>query len=172
MKKVLIIALALTLVASFAFAGIRLSKHDMSSSGGQTTRSTNQDDLCVFCHTPHGSNASMTAAPLWNRNTTGNLAWTVATAYSTSTLNSAATTPYTAAPQSLVCLSCHDGNVAGETLLNAPGSGTAGTVTWQNSNLNNVANLNDSSGLTNDHPIGVLVTGSTDPDIMTPTNAN
>jgi len=155
MKKALIIALCLVfVVATVAFAGIRYSKHDLSSSGGQNTRSTNIDDLCVFCHTPHASNTSMTAAPLWNRSD-NSTTWTNTNPYSTSTLNGTSSSPSTANAISKACLSCHDGNVGDETLVNGPGSGTNTTITWQNGTFNTVANLNDSAGLTNDHPIGL-----------------
>lgn len=162
MKKVMILALVLMLVVvTVAAAGIRFSKHDMSSSGGQNTRSTNQDDLCVFCHTPHGSNLTMTAAPLWNR-TQNQSNWNTNSAYSSTTLNGTPTGPYNSNAISMACLSCHDGNTGGETLVNGPGSGTASTVNWQNSSFNTIANLNDTAGLTNDHPIGVAFPNAAD----------
>lgn len=163
MKKVLILAVVLMLVVtSMAVAGIRFSKHDMSSSStNSSTRVTNQDDLCVFCHTPHASNTAMTAAPLWNR--TSSQSWTNNAAYSSATLNGTAVGPNNANALSLACLGCHDGNVATETLVNGPGSGTASTLTWQNSQFTTVANLNDAGvGLTNDHPIGVAFPNAAD----------
>ena len=155
MKKALIIALCLVfVVATVAMAGIRYSKHDLSSSGGQDTRSTNIDEICVFCHTPHASNTAMTAAPLWNRSD-NSTTWQNNNAYSTDTLDGTSSTPGGANAISKACLSCHDGNVGDETLVNGPGSGTNTTINWQNQTFTTVANLNDSAGLTNDHPIGL-----------------
>lgn len=167
MKKVLIIALCLLFViASVAVAGIKNSKHDLSSSGGQNTRSTNVDEICVFCHTPHASNTSMTAAPLWNRSD-NNTTWQNTSAYSSSTMNGTSSTPANANAISKACLSCHDGNVGDETLVNGPGSGTGSSISWQNNTFSTVANLNDSAGLTNDHPIGLNMAtiSSADPGI-------
>jgi len=173
MKKVMILALVLMLVVvAVAAAGIRGTKHDMSNSGGQNTRVTNQDDLCVFCHTPHGSNMSMTAAPLWNR-VQNQSNWTNTNAYTSSTLNGTSTGPYSSNAISMACLSCHDGNTAGETLVNGPGSGTASALTWQNSVFGTIANLNDAAGLTNDHPIGVAMPNAADTGLFaTIQNAN
>ncbi len=156
MKKALIIALCLVFViAGVAVAGIRYSKHDLSSSGGQNTRSTNVDEVCVFCHTPHASNTSMTAAPLWNRSD-NSTTWSNTNAYTSPTMDGTSTGPNNANPISKACLSCHDGNVGDETLVNGPGSGTNTiTIQWQNAIYSTVANLNDTAGLTNDHPIGL-----------------
>lgn len=172
MKKLIILTVVLSLIiAGAAFAGIRYSKHDLSSSGGQNIRSTNVDDICVFCHTPHAAVAG--AAPLWNR-VAGNSVWQNSSPYTSSTMNGTSNGPVDANPISAACLSCHDGNLANETLANGPGSGTASSVNWVNNGIfNTVANLNDgTAGLTNDHPIGVDVTNSTDPDIIDPTNPN
>ena len=90
--------------------------------GGQT------DEVCVYCHTPHG--ASTTAgAPLWNRTmSTANY-----TAYTSSTLNAALTdTDVTSAnlgTPSKLCLACHDGTIAVGQVSNSPGSGLGAGVT-------------------------------------------
>jgi len=155
MKKAFIITLALMFVVTgMAIAGIRGSKHDLSSSGNQNTRSTNIDRLCVFCHTPHAGDTTA-PAPLWNRSA-GSTTWTNTSAYSSSTLDGSSY-GMSSYPTSIsgACLTCHDGNVGDETLLNGPGSGTTSSVTWQNDVFSTVANLNDGSGLQNDHPIGV-----------------
>ena len=76
------------------------------------------DEVCVFCHTPHFSNASAAAvdAPLWNRN----LSSASYTVYSSATMD---TTPGQPDGRSIACLSCHDGTVALDSLINAPGPG-------------------------------------------------
>ncbi|MEO5656527.1 MAG: cytochrome c3 family protein, partial [Nitrospiria bacterium] len=86
-------------------------------------------EICVFCHTPHGSSAAGATfkAPIWNRN----LEYQSARTYQLydqvwsfsfeGTLNDAAGQRPTG--YSRLCLSCHDGTVALGNLLNAPGSG-------------------------------------------------
>jgi len=176
MKKALIIALCLVfVVATVAMAGIRGSKHDLSSSGGQAVRSTNVDEVCVFCHTPHASNTAMTAAPLWNRSNNVTT-WSNNSAYNSDTMDGTSTAPGDANAISRACLSCHDGNVGDETLVNGPGSGTDTiTIEWQGNPFSTVANLNDGAGLTNDHPIGLNMASisTVDPDIYSaPTDTN
>lgn len=72
------------------------------------------EEVCVYCHTPHGANANVTL-PLWNRT----LKATTYTTYN-STITQTATQPGAA---SLSCLSCHDGQTAVDSIINMPGSG-------------------------------------------------
>ncbi len=75
-------------------------------------------EVCVYCHTPHGANADV-ALPLWNRTVRA----TVYTTYDTlrtSSLTQRVTQP---GANSLACLSCHDGQVAIDSIINMPGSG-------------------------------------------------
>jgi hypothetical protein len=74
------------------------------------------DEVCVFCHTPHFTNTDMVDAPLWNRMNSG----AVFTPYDSSTLDSKPGQP---GGNSMACLSCHDGTVALDALVNAPGRG-------------------------------------------------
>ncbi len=76
------------------------------------------NEVCVYCHTPHGAN-KQTTAPLWNRTMNpGNY-----TLYNApTTLMRPVSTP---GPNSLTCLSCHDGTIAIDSILNMPGSGLA-----------------------------------------------
>lgn len=73
--------------------------------------------ICVYCHTPHGGNKQI-QAPLWNRTVNpGNY-----TLYDKpTTLMRPIGLP---GPSSLTCLSCHDGTIAIDSVLNMPGSGT------------------------------------------------
>lgn len=94
---------------------------DPSLAGGSANMRTYRNDygqVCVYCHTPHGSDTKA-AAPLWNRNM-------LATTYSTydklgtSSLNQ---TVYQPGAASLPCLSCHDGQQAVDAIINMPGAG-------------------------------------------------
>lgn len=75
------------------------------------------NEVCVYCHTPHSASAQMGNAPLWNR-TKPSGAYTLYSA--NTTLGRPVTQPGTA---SLTCLSCHDGTVAVDSIINMPNSG-------------------------------------------------
>lgn len=85
--------------------GIMGSPHDLSSHGpGHTTQSM---EVCVFCHSPHGSGEDLAQdIPVWNHVTTA----AHFTMYSSPSLKGAVD-PQPTGP-SLACLSCHDGTVA------------------------------------------------------------
>lgn len=146
-------------------AGIADTRHNLSSSNAITdANKTDEGEICVFCHTPHGSSATA-AAPLWNKKLA---AATSYTAYSSTTLDG---TIDLANSVSLACLTCHDGTQAMETVLNKPGSGgydadgNTGWVTWTSSTGNTVdettgkllstAVANLGTDLSNDHPVGI-----------------
>ena len=76
-------------------------------------------EVCVYCHTPHGANGTVPAAPLWNRTVRS-------TVYQTyNLLNTASLTQPVSQPgvNSLTCLTCHDGQTAVDSIINMPGSG-------------------------------------------------
>lgn len=73
-------------------------------------------EICVYCHTPHGASGQI-AAPLWNR--TINFS-TYMVYDKPRTLNQPISQP---GPNSLTCLSCHDGTIAIDSIINMPGSG-------------------------------------------------
>jgi mono/diheme cytochrome c family protein len=75
-------------------------------------------EVCVYCHTPHGANSNI-ALPLWNR-TIKATTYVTYNQLGTSTLTQAVTQP---GPNSLACLSCHDGQVGVDSVINMPGSG-------------------------------------------------
>jgi hypothetical protein len=75
-------------------------------------------EVCVYCHTPHGANTTI-AAPLWNRTNAPTVYQTYNLAGSL-TLTQPVTAP---GPNSLTCLSCHDGTIAVDSIINMPGSG-------------------------------------------------
>ncbi|MGE5491304.1 MAG: cytochrome c3 family protein [Actinomycetota bacterium] len=163
-------ALVLGAVASQqAVAGIANTKHNLGSAGTGTNHATNgTEEICVFCHTPHGSNTAV-AAPLWNKALPG----TTYNVYNSNAATATTTIDGAIVPVgsvSLACLSCHDGTQAMDNMINAAGSGWgvgggAGAsqgYTWAGSNkITGVANLtNGSNGdLTNDHPIGIEYCG-------------
>lgn len=76
-------------------------------------------EVCVYCHTPHGANNTI-VAPLWNR-TIKVTNYQTYDELGTTTLTQAVTS--TPGPNSLTCLSCHDGQTAVDSIINMPGSG-------------------------------------------------
>lgn len=165
LSSVAVLSLGVSGSAMAAVTGIANTKHNLSSSqtnaGFNKTSTTAQ--ICVFCHTPHGANTDK-PGPLWNRNVGDGSAFTV---YQSATME--ATSALVATSPSLVCLSCHDGVQAMDSVINSPGSGLGtGTMgpgsNWSGSrntngvlNGNTVANLG--TDLSNDHPIGIAYCG-------------
>lgn len=76
----------------------------------------NYFEVCVYCHTPHGANRQVNA-PLWNR-TINTTSYTIYD--KPRTLNRPIGQP---GPNSLTCLSCHDGTISIDSIINMPGSG-------------------------------------------------
>ena len=153
-------------IATADAQGISNTKHNLTTTGPGPNKS-DATDICVFCHTPHGSDTSA-SAPLWNRVLPNPASFQTYDDLGTSTLDG---TVLSVGSVSLACLSCHDGSQALDTVLNAPGSGnfnSAGVdmgVTWD---PGNTLDPDDSlgAGITNlgtdlrdDHPVGVQYGG-------------
>ncbi|MBF0295662.1 MAG: hypothetical protein HQL96_10785 [Magnetococcales bacterium] len=137
-----------------AFAGIKGSKHDLGTGGtSQISAGTNTGEICVFCHTPHGSDTSA-AVPLWNK-TLPSTTYTRYSALNTSTLDGAEAP---VGSVSLACLSCHDGTQAMNVMINAPGSG-AGTAPTGGKMTGAGSFPVLGSDLSNDHPISIQYAG-------------
>ena len=129
--------LGVMLFAGAAGAGISGSKHDFSVFG--TSQFSNNYrvqpgsepivEVCVFCHTPHG--ASQDSAKglnvlLWNRSNSS--AITTYTPYNFSTPGTHVSPDNPPRGITLMCMSCHDGITAIQTLINAPGRDTSVTA--------------------------------------------
>lgn len=156
-----------------ALTGIANTKHNLSSGapGTNINKAGGTTQVCVFCHTPHGSDTTG-AVPLWNKKLPG-------TSYTTynSVAGSATSTIdgqiLTVGSVSLACLSCHDGTQAMDNTINAPGSGgynAAGAAmpgaSWSGADQTAGKLINAgtsaamlSADLTNDHPIGIQYCG-------------
>ncbi len=136
------------------------SLHDLSANA--PGKGDNQE-ICVYCHTPHASNIEFDA-PLWNKATTG----TTFTMYGATaegvpghTIAGTETDP-TPTGASLACLSCHDGVSAANRVVNAPGSGgynASGTIIGADNPKILRQDPSLAVGLygdmTNDHPISI-----------------
>ena len=101
--KSLVTLFVLTVAASI-FLSLRLSATIQGSAHDFSALDPNQR-LCIFCHTVHDADTSVTDAPLWNHAvTTKNYV-----IYNSPSLDA---TPGQPAGASRLCLSCHDGTIA------------------------------------------------------------
>lgn len=156
MKKVLVLAAAIALLAAPAFAGIRNTKHDLSNTSSDTGVNGTSGEICVYCHTPHAGLAGG-FAPLWNR--TGGV---ISAVYNSSTLDVNPTVAAAQASDALLCMTCHDGASLNAALKNPPNSaGGANVNPASNLSANSNTNLDDgATSLTNDHPVAFVYPGS------------
>ena len=112
--------------------GITNTRHNLmvtySPMGSLILAMNKYGEVCVYCHTPHGAAAN---APLWNRTlpATGNY-----TPYSSTTIDVNGGTIPQPDGISLACLSCHDGTIAVDAIINAPGSGANLSGPWYGNN--------------------------------------
>lgn len=155
-------AVLTVLLASFgsapALAAVAGSAHDLSISGSNTAasglRSSDQTEICIFCHTPHSA-LKNDNIPLWNHALSE--AGTYGS-YTSPTLNAttngllSGVTESDAAVSNL-CLSCHDGTIAFNNLANPsnarPTSTFAGTGKMTGTALLGAG----ATALSNDHPV-------------------
>ena len=169
MKKVtsilvVVVALLVVMTGMALASTISNTKHNLSLTSNNTI-SGDVQEVCIYCHTPHGGDQAV--APLWNR--TNNIGRTFVTYGEGQSSSTYSQTPGQPSGVSMACLSCHDGASSINTLLNKGGQPyNTGTDTKIPVGL---ANLGVS--LLNDHPIGVSVDNaiSHDNEIKTPTLA-
>ncbi len=102
---------------SVANTGHNLTQRYSDMEGFMDQYRNDYDAVCVYCHTPHGASSEMGSIPLWNR-TKSSATYDLYSA--PTTLGQTITTP---GANSMTCLSCHDGTVAIDSIINMPGSG-------------------------------------------------
>lgn len=134
-------------------AGVSNGVHNLSTTApGSGGYATDESEICVFCHTPHGASS---VAPLWNRPQPA----ASFTMYTTNVLTTVA--PGRAiSEQSKLCMSCHDGTSSVNTVLNLPNTRTLPieNLMTGNPDMPMVVGFGDynpvlDTDLTNDHPI-------------------
>ena len=189
-SKIIFSVLVLFSWTGIAMAGVVGSKHDLTTGGGAQATTAATDQVCVFCHTPHGS-ATDAPVPLWNKVLGSGAGYTQYSTLQTPTFDS--TEAANVGSVSLACLSCHDGTQAMDVVINSPGSGgyNAGGAQIDLSNIDvmdptGIPVPNLQQDLTDDHPIsmqygggGALVTDADglfagtlgDPDFVAPVKA-
>ena len=146
MKKLeLLILLIIICAMSSQEQSVVNTKHNLSISGPGSVKAISEDEICVFCHTPHNSRP---VAPLWNRNDPG----TTYTLYASSTLQALQGQPD---GSSILCLSCHDGTVALGSVISR-----SSTIPMNGGNFMPAGVGNLGSNLKNDHPISFSYTSA------------
>lgn len=173
------------LAISVLFPGVSVAKgtpdvargiHNLSADGidplfgAPSPYRTNTTEVCVFCHTPHGGSLT---GPLWNRSDPTST-WTHYSNATLSTYMQTLATGRTPGDESLICLSCHDGSISVNHLLNNPNTLLAPQILTSGGNPNTVidtifgqvgakigaspSNLAGFGDLTDDHPISFSYT--------------
>ena len=119
------------------------TKHNLSLTGPGEIRSTSEERICIFCHTPHHASD---ITPLWSRP----LNTSVYDLYASTTLKAEPGQP---TGYSRLCLSCHDGTIALGLL-----HGAATPIPFTGSLMGRASDLG--TDLSNDHPISFAYTSA------------
>jgi cytochrome c551/c552 len=166
MKKVLLIALAISLVATgVAFAGVVGSMHDLGTSGAASDpTNTGTGQVCVFCHHPHRGKVTFAGSPLanailWNITDWSPTVFPVYDANESGSFNATGSGDLyndgsAATYASFFCMACHDGAIGPNALVRPPRDGTQ-TSSWS---LPDASDLGDT--LEDDHPVNFSVTAA------------
>ncbi len=162
MKKQILVQvitlLSLALIAPVAIADLVADgPHNFSSDYAATFRGSS-NEICIYCHTPHGGvvrdNTLGISVPLWNR-TLNDMVDGYFTMYGGNSATFDATLTKPTGP-SLLCLSCHDGVSSLSGVLNYSGAAITFTPYDQIKQLpltNSSRNINIGQDLSNDHPV-------------------
>ena len=160
-------------VAAPSLGGVAQTKHNFSS----PTASPNAffwgaQQVCVFCHTVH--NADPSAGALLNHEMDTGTSYTMYTSDTMDMIQSAG--PHEG---SLICLSCHDGTIAVNSLNNLPGPEGAGLYgSPGGSGLDGGGRIVSGShafvgtDLRDDHPVGLLYDSTRDLNFHAKTGDN
>lgn len=143
------------------------TRHNLSATGTGPIRAVAEQEVCVFCHTPH---STQLVTPLWNHT----MSAAVYKLYSSVTLLSPTSPAIQPDRSSKLCLSCHDGTVALGSVVNLGGSAT--TISMQQAGTT-IATLPPTSpaylgtDLSGHHPVSIEVNANLVTDKQTQCNA-
>lgn len=138
------------------------TSHNLSVSGTGSIKANSEQEICIFCHTPHSARPD---SPLWNKNDPG----TFYNLYSSPTSQSVPDQP---TGSSILCLSCHDGTIAlGNVLSRISDIDFTGGLTMLPAGHTNL-----NTDLSDDHPVSFQYSAALaaadgqllDPAIITP----
>jgi hypothetical protein len=138
------------------------TKHNLSAQSSLATRNvkaSSEDEICVFCHTPHGANLEQ--GPLWNRN----LSSATYNTYNSGSLDATLEGVPLDQPNGIskLCLSCHDGTIAIGSVRVLNGAMATGPISMTGAEIDGTMPAGNGADtgftrrlgtdLTNDHPI-------------------
>lgn len=116
-KKLLVLLVVVTVVwlpavaMSAKILDVSAGVHNLSTTGSIFYADSTVTEVCIFCHTPHASSSD---APLWNR-VNPTISFTM---YASSNPDAQADGTQSIRTESLICMSCHDGTVATNAIIN------------------------------------------------------
>lgn len=122
-KSVRVVAVLLVATNLWAAPGpmdVSKTRHNLSSTSSVLIPNNNiypagnEDEVCIFCHTPHGGTMN---TPLWNRALPAASGFTHYTSATLSGYMKGVATRDVKA-ESLLCMSCHDGSTAINSIIN------------------------------------------------------
>lgn len=125
LKRILLLSVLMVLVSSTVWAksttqNVANTVHNLSSSSTYFFyQSDNVDEVCVFCHTPHGGSLT---GPLWNHSLPAANSFTHYNSATVSSYLSGLPVSRNVNDESLLCMACHDGSVGATHLINNPNS--------------------------------------------------
>lgn len=121
LKKIVLVG-AMLLVATNLWAAkvvdVSATRHNFGTTAtfgeGWYKSVANEDEVCIYCHTPHGGALN---TPLWNRSIPTGIGFTH---YTSNTLSGYFSDKMARVvnPESLLCMSCHDGSVSINSISN------------------------------------------------------
>ncbi len=141
-----------------------IGSHDLSPGGTSPVQGT-LSGSCLYCHAPHSGlngTAGVAQTPLWNTKLSSVQAYTV---YGSSTLVNTVNPSPPLGTSSTLCLSCHDGTVAG-----SPGA----LVAYGKVAMTGQMNSSDVFGtnLSATHPVSFVLPLQPSPDLVASLTAN
>lgn len=141
-----------------------IGEHDLSPAGTSPIKGT-VSGSCLYCHAPHSGlngTAGVSHTPLWNQKLSSVQAYTV---YSSTTLVNTPNPSPALGTDSTLCLSCHDGTVAG-----SPGA----TVAYGKIPMSGQMNAADVFGtdLSTMHPVSFTLPLKSSPDLVASLTSN
>jgi predicted CXXCH cytochrome family protein len=145
MKTKISILLLLALATCVFAASVVNSPHNLTVNGTGDVKAATEQNVCVFCHTPHHANG---ATPLWNHSMSSVSNYVVYGSARLTNMNIIVPQPN---GSSRLCLSCHDGTVAlGDVSSGAPAVAMQNSVTTMPAGANNLG-----TDLSQDHPVSL-----------------
>jgi len=176
---VLIAATGLLCVPAMAQSNVIDTMHNLSSSAGAdqiADRSTDEDQICVFCHTPHQATP---AAPLWNHTQSAVASYGV---YASPSLDAADIADIGAGSDDVsnLCMSCHDGTLGVNELGNPANDTNGNPAMGSGTELDAAGRIlatrptNMGTSLSDDHPVNFTydsALASADGELATPVSA-